>query len=300
MNLITKSLLIAYCTLFLFFNKSFGQSAILFDPQSKPQLVSKQFAFTEGPAVDKKGNIFFTDQPNNKIWKYDTDGKLSVFMDSAGRANGTYFDKKGNLIVCADEHDQMWQVKPNKEVKVLIKDFGGHLLNGPNDLWVHPNGSIYFTDPYYQRPWWSRTKPDLDNQKVFYLPKGKTQPIALEDSLKKPNGIVGTPDGKILYVADIGDNKIYKYSINADGTLSNKSIHIKQGADGITLDALGNLYLAGNGITIYNPQGEKIAHIDIPEPWSANICFGGKNRDVLFITASTAIYTMKMNVKGVE
>jgi gluconolactonase len=300
MKVVTSSLVIVYCTLFLSFNKSFGQSTTLFDPQSKPKLVSKQFAFTEGPAVDKKGNIYFTDQPNNKIWKYDTDGKLSVFMDSAGRANGMYFDKKGNLIACADEHDQMWQIKPNKEVKVLIKDFGGHLLNGPNDLWVHPNGNIYFTDPYYQRSWWTRTKPDLDHQKVFYLPKRKTQPIALDDSLKKPNGIVGTPDGKTLYVTDIGDNKIYKYTINADGTLGNKSIHIKQGADGITLDALGNLYMAGNGITIYNPQGEKIAHIDIPEPWSANVCFGGKNRDVLFITASTAIYTMKMNVKGVE
>ena len=76
-----------------------AQPQVLFDTLEKPKLISKTFAFTEGPAVDKKGNIFFTDQPNNKIWKYDTDGKLSVFMDSAGRANGTYFDKKGNLIV---------------------------------------------------------------------------------------------------------------------------------------------------------------------------------------------------------
>ncbi|MBD1391957.1 SMP-30/gluconolactonase/LRE family protein [Mucilaginibacter glaciei] len=284
----------------LFVSAAFAQQENLYDTLSKPKLISRQFKFTEGPAVDKKGNIFFTDQPNNKIWKYNTEGKLSIFLDSAGRANGTYFDKKGNLIVCADEHDQLWSVSPDKKVKVLIKDYQGFLLNGPNDLWVRPNGDIYITDPYYQRPWWTRTKPDLLDQKVFYLPKGATQPVPLDDSLKRPNGIVGTPDGKTLYVADIGDSKIYKYSIKADGTLANKKVHLRQGADGMTLDALGNLYLAGNGIAIFNPQGIQIGHIEIPEPWSANVCFGGKNRDLLFITASTAIYTLKMNVKGVE
>jgi gluconolactonase len=282
------------------FNKLSAQTKPLFDSTQKPQLISKQFSFTEGPAVDKQGNVFFTDQPNNKIWKYSTDGRLSVFMNSAGRGNGTYFDKKGNLIVCADEHNQLWSVEPNGRVNILIKDFKGHLLNGPNDLWVHPNGNIYFTDPYYQRPYWTRTKPDLDAQKVFYLPKGKTQPIALEDSLKQPNGIVGTPDGKTLYVSDIGASKIYKYTINAGGSISNRSLFTSQSADGMTLDERGNLYLAGKGITIVNPQGEQIGHIDVPEQWTANLCFSGKNRDVLFITASTAVYTLKMNVKGVE
>ncbi|MDB5126261.1 SMP-30/gluconolactonase/LRE family protein, partial [Mucilaginibacter sp.] len=117
---------------------------------------------------------------------------------------------------------------------------------------------------------------------------------------KKPNGIVGTPDGNYLYVADIGDNKIYKFNIDTDGTLDDRQVFVQQGADGITLDERGNLYLAGKGITIYNPKGQQIGHIDIPEPWSANVCFGGKNRDMLFITASKAIYTLKMNVRGVE
>ncbi|WP_374949286.1 SMP-30/gluconolactonase/LRE family protein [Mucilaginibacter sp.] len=282
-----------------FIPKVYSQTA-LYDTLNKPQLVSRQFKFTEGPAVDRKGNVFFTDQPDNKIWEYSVDGRLSVFMDNAGRANGMYFDKRGNLIVCADEHDQLWSVSPDKKVKVLVKDFKGLLLNGPNDLWVHPNGSIYMTDPYYQRPWWSRTKPDLPNQKIFFLPKGATQPVDLDSTLKRPNGIVGTPDGKTLYVADIGDGKIYKYAILANGRLADKKLHINQGADGITLDERGNLYLAGKGITIFNPSGTQIGHIDIPEPWTANLCFGGKNRDVLFITASTAIYTLKMNVKGIE
>ncbi|MES2277436.1 MAG: SMP-30/gluconolactonase/LRE family protein [Bacteroidota bacterium] len=277
-----------------------AQDKPLFDTLVKPQLISKQFKFTEGPAVDKKGNIFFTDQPNNKIWKYDTNGQLSIFMDNAGRSNGMFFDKKGNLISCADENDQLWSIDKDGKATVLVKDLGGHLLNGPNDVWVNnKTGSIYFTDPYYQRDYWTRKKSDLDGQKVYYMAKGGV-PVAVEDQLKKPNGIVGTPDGKILYVADIQANKIYKYSIAADGTLKDKQLLINQGSDGMTLDEQGNIYLCGKGVTIYDPTGKKLAHIDIPEPWTANICFGGKDRKLLFMTASTAVYTLRMNVKGVE
>jgi gluconolactonase len=278
----------------------FGQTKSLFSADEKPQLISKQFSFTEGPAVDKQGNVFFTDQPNNKIWKYDTDGKLSVFMDNAGRPNGMYFDSKGNLIVCADEHNQVWQISPDKEVKVLVNNLNGKLLNGPNDLWVDKKGGIYFTDPYYQRDYWTRTKTELDGQKVYYLNNSKLEPEIVEESLIKPNGIVGSPDGNYMFIADIAANKVYKFNIDTDGTLDDKQVFANQGADGLTLDERGNVYLAGNGITVYNPRGEKIAHIDIPEPWSANVCFGGKNKDVLFITASKAIYTLKMNVRGVE
>src|SRR5476651_1979895 len=126
----------------------------LYNAGTKAVLIAKQFSFTEGPSVDKKGNVFFTDQPNNKIWEYSADGKLSVFMNNAGRSNGTYFDNKGNLITCADEHDQLWSISPNKKVKVLVHDLDGHLLNGPNDVWVTPNGDLYITDPYYQRDYW--------------------------------------------------------------------------------------------------------------------------------------------------
>ena len=279
--------------------KTFAQQA-LFDTAAKPVLISKQFAFTEGASVDKKGNVFFTDQPNNKIWEYSTNGKLSVFLDSAGRSNGMYFDKKGNLVTCADEHEQLWSISPQKKIKVLLTDYQGHLMNGPNDIWIDDKGGIYMTDPYYQRSWWTRTKSDLDGQKVYYLPKGEKQPFIVDADLKQPNGIVGTPDGKYLYVADIRANKTYKYIINADGTLSDRKLIINQGSDGMTLDEQGNIYLTGKGVTIYNPQGVKIGHINIDEPWTANLCFGGKNKDVLFITASTAIYTVKMNVKGVE
>jgi gluconolactonase len=291
---------LSICLLLLAASLSVFAQDAPYDTLNKPRLISKQFSFTEGASVDKKGNVFFTDQPNNKIWEYSTDGKLSLFLDSAGRSNGMYFDKKGNLVTCADEHEQLWSISPDKKVKVLLKDYQGHLLNGPNDIWIDDNGGIYMTDPYYQRPWWTRTKSDLDGEKVYYLPKGKKQPFVVDADLKKPNGIVGTPDGKYLYVADIGDNKTYKYTINKDGSLSDRKLFIEQGSDGMTLDEKGNVYLTGKGVTIYNPQGNKIGHIAINEPWTANLCFGGKDKDILFITASTALYTVKMNVKGVE
>jgi gluconolactonase len=269
-------------------------------PEIKPRLISNQFSFTEGPAVDKSGNVFFTDQPNDKIWKYETTGKLSVFLDKAGRSKGLYFDKKGNMLACADEHDQLWSISPAKKITVLVKDYQGHRLNGPNDLWIDPKGGVYLTDPYYQRSYWDRQSPDIDGEKVYYLPKGKKELVMVADSLLKPNGIVGTPDGKYLYVADIKGSKTYKYTIAKDGTLKDRTLFVAQGSDGMTLDSKGNLYITGNGITVYNSMGEKIDHIDVPAKWTANICFGGKGRNELFITASESIYLLKMNVKGVE
>lgn len=276
------------------------QTGGLYNATEKPKLISDQFSFTEGASVDKKGNVFFTDQPNNQIWKYSADGKLTLWMSNTLRSNGTYFDAKGNLISCADEHDQLISISPKKKITVLINDYQGHLMNGPNDVWVAPNGNIYITDPYYQRDYWARKKPDLTSQDVYYVPKGSHTPVVVVNDMKQPNGIVGTPDGKYLYIADIAANKTYKYTIQPDGKLTDKQLFCELGSDGMTLDEKGNVYLTGKGVTVFDPKGEKIAHIDIPEPWTANLCFAGKNKDELFITASKAIYILKMNIKGVE
>lgn len=261
--------------------------------------VSKQFTFTEGPAVDKKGNIFFTDQPNDKIWKYSADGKLSLFMDKTGRSNGLYIDKKGRLIACADEKNELWAIDKGK-VSVLLDNIKGLKANGPNDLWIDPKGGIYFTDPYYQRDYWTRKKPEIDKQNVYYLAKGAKEVILVDGDLKQPNGIVGTSDGKYLFVADIRDSKTYRYEIQTDGKLANRQLFAPMGSDGMTLDSQGNLYLTGRGVTIYNKEGEKLGNIPVPSNWVGNICFGGKDRKTLFITASESIYTLQMQVKGVE
>ncbi len=263
-----------------------------------PVLISKQFKFTEGPAADEFGNVFFTDQPNNKIWKYDTSGKLSLFLDKAGRSNGLYFDQSGNLIACADEQNQLWSISPKKKITVLVKTLKGKKLNGPNDVWVNSNGDIYFTDPYYQRYYWKRRASEIDGEKVYLLRKGAKEPVVAASIFKKPNGIIGTPDGKYLYIADIDDNKTYRFEIGPDGSLINSKVLIEQGSDGMTIDSEGNIYLTGIGITVYDSEGKKIQRIDIDEPWTANVCFGGKNRDILFITASTALYMLNMKVKG--
>ena len=221
-------------------------------------------------------------------------------MDKTGRSNGLYVDRNGNLLACADENDELWRISANKKVTVLIKDYNGHKLNGPNDLWVDPKGGIYITDPYYQRPYWTRKSPDIAGQKIYFLPVGGKKLLMADETLKQPNGIVGTPDGKYLYVADIGDNKTYKFSIEKNGMLSDRKLFTRQGSDGMTLDNKGNVYLTGNGVTVYDSTGKKIEHIAVPAKWTANVCFGGKDKNKLFITASESVYIIDMKVKGVE
>lgn len=262
--------------------------------------LSDQYRFTEGPAVDKKGNIFFTDQPNNRIMKWSVNGELSVYMENAGRANGLYFDHEGNLLACADEKNEIWKIDQNKKITVLVNDFEGKRLNGPNDLWVDSKGGIYFTDPFYKRDYWTHTSKEIEKECVYYLSPDKSKIINVANDLVKPNGIIGTSDGKMLYIADIEANKTYSYIINNDGSLSEKTLFTASGSDGITIDESGNLYLTGKGVSIFNLQGEKIAHIDVPEPWTANVCFGGKKFKTLFITAGKSVYTLEMNIRGMK
>lgn len=258
--------------------------------------VSDQFRFTEGPATDRHGNVFFTDQPNNTIWKYSVQGELSLFMDNAGRSNGLYVDGQGRLVACADEHNQLWAIHADGTVDTLVTHYRDSLLNGPNDVWVSPTGTIYFTDPYYQRNYWQRTAPDMQAEGLYRYRDG--QLAQLDTDFGKPNGIIGTADGKLLYVADIGANKTYRYRILADGSLADKQLFVEQGSDGMALDTDGNLYLTGKGVTVYDRLGNKIEHIDVPAGWTANLCFGGPERDFLFITASESVFKIKMRTRG--
>ena len=262
--------------------------------------LASDFKFTEGPAVDPEGSVFFTDQPNDKIMKWSVDGKLSVYMENAGRSNGLYFDNDGNLLSCADLNNQLWLIDKNKKVTVLVNDFEGKKLNGPNDLWVDPKGGVYFTDPFYKRNYWTRTEKEIEQENVYYLsPDKKTLRVAA-DGFIRPNGIVGTADGKKLYVSDINDKKTWSYSIQTDGTLSDKTLFAPLGSDGMTIDNRGNVYLTGKGVTVFNSLGKEIQQIPVDEPWTANVCFGGKGQKILFITASKSVYTLKMRVRGVR
>ncbi len=263
------------------------------------KLLANGFKFTEGPAADAEGNVYFTDQPNDRICKWSVDGKLTDFMKPCGRSNGMFFDQHGNLWTCADMDNELWMIDPQGNVTVLVREFDGKLLNGPNDLWIDPEGGIYFTDPLYKRPYWKRDPAmQQDGQHVYYVTPDRERIIRVADDLVQPNGIIGMPDGKTLYVADIGDRKTYRYTIQADGSLSDKKLFCSMGSDGMTIDREGNVYLTGRGVAVFDPNGEKIEHIPVEKGWTANVCFGGPDRRTLFITASDALFSVAMRVQG--
>ena len=280
-----------------------------------PVRLADSYSFTEGPATDARGNVYFTDQPNNRIYRWDCEsGEITLFTDQSGRSNGMYFDAQGNLIACADMDNQLWrfdmrstsgrllpQGRKNGQAEILITDYRGKLLNGPNDVWISKDGGYYLTDPYFKRDYWTRS-PERQQpvEGLYYLAPGSKQLLMLDSTLNQPNGFVGPPDGKHLYVAEAKENRILRYDILTDGSLTNRQVFADMGSDGMTIDDRGNIYLTGDGVTVFNKDGQKIAHFPIPEDWTANVCFGGKEHNILFITASKSVYTLKMLVHGVK
>jgi gluconolactonase len=256
------------------------------------------FAFTEGPTSDRDGNVYFTDQPNNRILKWSVDGRLSAFLQPAGRSNGMYFDARGNLLACADEKTELWSIAPDGTHTVLAREFAGKPLNGPNDVWERPDGAIYFTDPFYKRDWWDYSTRPQDSEQVYFLSADRKTLLRVTTDLVQPNGIIGTPDGRTLFVADIRAGRTYAFDIQPEGTLTNRRVRCELGSDGMTLDTEGNLYLTGKGVSIFDPRGKQIGQIDVPEPWTANVSFGGRDHQTLFITASKGLYAIRLRVRG--
>ncbi len=252
------------------------------------------FKFTEGPAADAKGDVYFSDIPNNCIRKWSVEeGKLSTFLENSGGANGLYFDKDGNLIACQGGERRLVSISPKGEVTVLADKYEGKKFNSPNDLWIDPEGGIYFTDPRYG----DRAGMEQDGEHVYYLTPDHKSIVRVINDMVRPNGVIGTPNGRRLYVADHGAGKTFVYSISKDGMLTDKQLLVEQGSDGVTLDNRGNVYLTGKGITVHNRKGQKIEEIAVPEGPS-NVTFGGKDNQTLFITARTSLYSIDMQVKG--
>lgn len=265
---------------------------------AKLEKLADGFDFTEGPTADKYGNVYFTDQPNDRIMVWNIKTGLSVFMQPSGRSNGLAFDSDGNLWSCADNKNEIWKISPDKKVEKITGTYEGKAFNGPNDLWISPAGGVFFTDPFYKRTWWDHTDMPQEKQRVYYLTPDHKRVLVAADDLLQPNGIVGTPDGKTLFVADIRANKTWSYSISPDGTLSNKRLFCEMGSDGMTIDSQGNIYLTGKGVTVFDKTGKKLGNIAIPESWTANVCFGGRDLKSLFITASKGLYMIQLKVKG--
>jgi gluconolactonase len=297
-----KSIFFLISLIFYVFNLSAQENGlnVILAEGAKPEKIADGFQFTEGPTADRKGNIYFTDQPNDRILVWNEKSGLSTFLQPCGRSNGMAIDRQGNLWSCADEKNEIWKISPDKKVEKITGSFEGHVYNGPNDVWIAPDGGIFFTDPYFKRTWWDHTEMPQDKQCVYYLkPDHKTVVRAISDLLQ-PNGIVGTPDGKSLFVADMKGNKTWSYTINPDGTLTGKKLFCEMGSDGMTIDSKGNIYLVGRGVTIFDNTGKKLGNIPIPESWTSNVCFGGKDLKNLFITASKSLYRISLKVKGTK
>jgi len=297
----------------------------LISPSEHGQLTTlgTGFSFTEGPAVDRHGNVFFTDQPNDRIYRWDAGtGDITLFLQGTGRANGMAFDKDGNLITCSDLHGEIWKIFPDGSHVVLIKNYKGKLLNGPNDVWINPvNGGMYFTDPIFPRPYWDAGDPRQQGWEpthseqaatgkgghVYYLPPGGTALVRVTTAAgwnadSWPNGVVGTPDGTKLYVNKwYYDNKggTWVFDINPDGSLSNMRKFTEWGGDGMSMDELGNVYISnGQGVMAFDPNGNNI--LRIPTGTGAtNNTFAGRDDKLLFITGPVDRVTgIKMKVKG--
>lgn len=271
--------------------RAIGQDALV-APGARLEVLGDRFKFTEGPAVDAQGAVFFTDVRASRIYKWSLDSKITLFRENTDGGNGLFFDARGVLHVCAGNAGRLMAISPDGALSVLADKYRGKRFNRPNDLWIDPQGGVYFSDPNY-----GRGEKTQDGEHVYYLKPDRSAVVRVIADMKRPNGVIGTQDGKILYVTDAGNRKIFRYTIAPDGTLTDKKLFAQSGCDGMTLDSRGNLYTAQDGVVVYNPEGKQVHKIAVPiRP--TNVCFAGRDRNILFITARTHCYALRMAVKG--
>ncbi len=263
-------------------------------PGADVEIVAEGFVFTEGPVWDGSG-LLFSDVRVNKIMRYTKGGDVSLYIDDIG-TNGLYFDNEGLLIVCGNLRDrQLYRISKNGSRTVLVDNVDGKRLNAPNDCWVDPVGGIYFTDPRYR----TREVMELDVEILYYLSADGKLSVADPD-YERPNGLIGTTDGKTLYVADYAGEFINRYDIESPGVLTNKTRFAEGRCDGMTLDVQGNLYLTRDKVVVHGPNGSLLGEIDLPgEGGSTNVTFGGQDRKTLYITGGTRLMKLDMQVAGI-
>lgn len=262
-------------------------------PGAKPDKVADGFTFTEGVASDDRGDVYFSDIPASRIFFYDHAGHGKIFLENSNRANGLHVDQSGNIIACEGaEGGRLVQVSPEGSVSIIAEGYDGKSFNSPNDLWESPNGGFYMTDPRYGR---SRDNLPQGGEHVYYITRDRKKVIRVIDDMVRPNGVTGAEDGSILYVADHGAGKTYRFNILEDGTLTGKQLFANEGSDGMTIDSQGNVYLTNTAVKVYNPAGRLIETIEVPES-PTNVSFGGKDGRTLYITARTSVYKLEMNV----
>ena len=266
-------------------------------PGSKPEVLGAGYGFCEGPAADAAGNVYFSDGKKDSIHYYQAGKPVVPFVTDALDANGMMFNPKGELVVCQGAAFGVFafDVKTKKKRR-LVDKFEGKRFNEPNDLSIDRHGGFYFTDPNYRH----RKQETVRKEDAYYCSaEGKITRVSTV--CKKPNGVLLTPDGKTLYLADSRGRCIYKYDVVAPGKLANQTMWIDLGAgpDGMTLDEHGNLYVCCNpaGVKIYTPEGKPIGVIGVN---ASNACFGGPDFKTLYITSWDKFVGIKTKVTGVK
>jgi gluconolactonase len=253
------------------------------------KLLGEGYKFTEGPAPDDKGNVFFTDSPNDKIHKIDAEGKISVFVENAGGPNGAKFGPDGKLYVCQSKKRQIGRFTPEGKEEVVAEDIDC------NDLVVSHKGHVYVTDHV--------------KRKIWLIPEAG-QKKEVDTGLNFPNGLCFTPDQSQLLVADMKSPHVFAFTIEEDGTLANKMpfylLHVPpeeldSGVDGICVDAKGYLYCATRaGVQMSDQAGRVVGIMDRPQrDWIASITFGGPNLEYIYAMSKDKVYRRKTKTSGV-
>lgn len=269
---------------------------------AKVEQVATGFRFTEGPAWNAVGLLFFSDIPNNRIVVYDEEtGRTKDAYTPSNNSNGLIHDQHGRLVRCEHAGRRIARLENDKWV-TLADNYKGKKLNSPNDLDIDAAGGIYFTDPRYG----NEDNRELDVYGVYYTTgKMNGETTQLITDLKKPNGIALSPDGKTLYVVDNGAATLWVYDVKGPGQLANGRKIADTGkrpegggGDGMCVDDKGLLYVtAGRNVWVFSPGGALVTKIPCPEN-PANCAFGGADKKTLYITARKSLYRIKLNNAG--
>jgi gluconolactonase len=269
--------------------------------------------WTEGPVwLGDTRALLWSDIPNNRVLRWDEEtGAVSVFRKPSGQANGNTRDRQGRLITCEHGGRRVTRTEYDGAITVLLDTFDGHRLNSPNDVVVKSDGSIWFTDPtfgivgYYQG---EKAEAELP-ERVYRLDPETGQATVVAEGINGPNGLAFSPDESKLYiVASRGERQILACDVRDGGTtLGPPQRFIVAGAgtpDGFRCDVDGNLWCGWgmsaelDGVRVFNPDGQPIGHIHLPER-CANLCFGGRWRNRLFMASCSSIYAVYVNTQGV-
>ena len=280
---------------------------LMINDNSQLMILYSGAEWSEGPVFIKNRNmVVWSDIPNDRMLSWTPKAGVEIFRSPSGYSNGNFLDLQGQLLTCEHGNRRISRTNKNGEVVTIVDNFNGKKLNSPNDLVVKSDGSIWFTDPPYgilSDKEGHKSESELEGNFVFRYDPIVDKLTLISDDFDKPNGIAFSPDEKLLYIADSGNPKnIRVFNVSEDGESINKGrvfAEISPGVpDGFRVDTDGNVFTsASDGIQVFTPSGVMLGKILVPER-TANCAFGGKNRETLFITASTSLYSIAMNAKG--